>query len=358
MTELLFAPLDFARYNAEDMLPARFTRLLDAGPLNGMVNGKRVVVKMHVGGGTGYTTITPLFVKILITKLKEWGAKPFITDSYTEGCADRGYDTRYLGCPIVNACGQTDKYFYTKDVEFKSFRHADIAGHIHDADFLLDLSHFKGHGACGYGGACKNLAMGCVTHRTRAELHLLEGGIDWTDSKCTRCKACLDSCTHSANTFGEDSKYKVFFHNCTFCGHCIKVCPTGAIALQEDCYDDFQHGMALCTQEVLRNFGANVYYINFLTNITALCDCWGISTPSLVPDIGVVAGSDIVAVDKASLDLINTDLLNPLGVPVGHTMNGKGHLFEQLHGRDPYVTLRELAALGLGRPEYTLKTIK
>jgi len=124
-------------------------------------------------------------------------------------------------------------------------------------------------------------------------------------------------------------------------------------------YEDFQKGMALCTSEVLKTFEpGNVFYINFLINITALCDCWGLTTPSLVPDIGVMASRDIVAIEKASLDAIKYENLIPAGVPKGHKMGTYGHLFERLHGKNPFVQLRELENLGLGTAEYTIREIR
>jgi uncharacterized Fe-S center protein len=148
---------------------------------------------------------------------------------------------------------------------------------------MIDFSHVKGHGACGYGGACKNIAMGCVTDRTRQQIHGLEGGITWDEELCTHCEACIRNCNHDANSFDKEGKYNVFFHNCTYCQHCVKVCPTGAIKMDAERYRDFQEGMAICTDEVLKTFKpGNVFYINFLTDITILCDCWGLTTPSLV----------------------------------------------------------------------------
>jgi len=124
-------------------------------------------------------------------------------------------------------------------------------------------------------------------------------------------------------------------------------------------YADFQKGMALCTAEVLKTFEpGNVFYINFLINITALCDCWGLTTPSLVPDIGVMASRDIVAIEKACLDAIKTENLIPAGVPKGHKMGNKGHLFERLHGKDPFIQLRELEKLGLGTMDYSIREIR
>jgi len=123
-------------------------------------------------------------------------------------------------------------------------------------------------------------------------------------------------------------------------------------------YEDFQTGMAICTDEVLKVFKpGHVIYINFLLNITALCDCWGLSTPSLVPDIGVMASRDIVAIEKACLDAIKVENLIPAGVPKGHVMGDSGHLFERLHGKNPFIQLRELEKRGLGTMEYKIREI-
>ena len=110
-----------------------------------------------------------------------------------------------LGCPVLEASGFFGKYVYHKEVNFKSFHDVDVAGLIHDADVMIDFSHVKGHGSCGYGGACKNIAMGCVTDRTRHEIHALEGGLVWDKDKCVHCGKCIDACNHEANSFDSDN---------------------------------------------------------------------------------------------------------------------------------------------------------
>jgi len=94
-----------------------------------------------------------------------------------------------------------------------------------------------------------------------------------------------------------------------------------------------------------------------LLSITALCDCWGMTTPSLVPDIGIMASDDIVAVERASLDAIRMEDLIPVGVPQGMELSGVGHLFQQLHGKDPYVQLEALESQGLGTQEYEIEQV-
>jgi uncharacterized Fe-S center protein len=357
-SKILFASVKYDKYDADATLPAKFGRLIDKMDMEDRVKGKWTAVKMHLGRNIGYTTIHPLFVKILVDKLVGYGAKVFITDNVVSGARDRGYSEEYLGVPIVPVCGTIGKYYYEKEVDFRTFKNVDIGGNIHDAEVMIDFSHVKGHGACGYGGACKNIAMGCVTDRTRQQIHGLEGGITWDEELCTHCEACIRNCNHDANSFDKEGKYNVFFHNCTYCQHCVKVCPTGAIKMDAERYRDFQEGMAICTDEVLKTFKpGNVFYINFLTDITILCDCWGLTTPSLVPDIGILASQDIVAIEKASLDAIKVEDLIMSGVPKGMELGEHGHLFERLHRKNPFVQLRELEKRGLGTQEYTIEEI-
>jgi len=139
----------------------------------------------------------------------------------------------------------------------------------------------------------------------------------------------------------------------------VKVCPTGSLALDSSSFRDFQTGMAICTKTVCDTFEpGNIFYINFLMNITALCDCWGFSTASLVPDIGVMASDDIVAIERASMDMIKTENLLMNGVPKSVPFGDTGHLFERLHGKNPYIQLEELVKYGLGTQEYTIDEIK
>ncbi|NMA14976.1 MAG: DUF362 domain-containing protein [Clostridia bacterium] len=357
--KILFSSVAFDKYDGDATLPAKFERLLDALEMQEVVKDKWTAVKMHMGRKIGYSTIHPLFVKILVDKLKSYGAKVFITDQTVEEAKTRGYSENFLGVPVVPACGVMDKYYYEKEANFKTLRNIDIAGHIYDAEVMIDLSHIKGHGACGFGGACKNIAMGCVTDRTRKQIHNLEGGIDWNEEMCTHCEECIKGCWRQANRFTKKNIYSIFYHDCTYCQHCVKVCPTGALTVTGQRYEDIQTGMAICTDTVLKTFQpGHVFYINFLLNITAVCDCWGFTTPNLVPDIGIMASQDIVAIDRASLDAIKFENLIPQGVPRNVTLGSKGHLFERLHWKNPYIQLDELEKRGLGTQKYEIEEIE
>lgn len=350
-----------AKLEADSTLPAKFKRLLARFPLAEMAAGQVVAVKMHLGGNLGYTTIHPFFVRLLVAALREAGSRPFITDiAWTVPTAkERGYTEEVTGAPVYAATGLKDRYHYPHAVSYKTLSEVQVAGYIEDADVLINLSHVKGHGACGYGGACKNLAMGCVTGKTRADLHALEGGLRWEADKCTHCKMCIDACRYGANRFTDEGEYRIFYHHCVYCQHCANACPQKAITLSAESFLVFQEGMALATRTVLDTFAPDkVLHINFLTEITMFCDCWGFSTPSLVPDIGIAASTDLVALEQACLDLIKNEDFIPGSLPKDRRLVEGGHLLERIHAKDPFVQVKALERHGVGSRAYELVEVE
>ena len=341
---LLFADARADRLQADATLPAKFTRMLDRAGLQQTLRGRRVCIKMHVGGNLGYTTIHPLFVRMLVDNIRECGAADvFIADCRTEGCERRGYTEETVGCRIVNLFREDRPSLASMPIGYRHLDEALVSREVLDADVLLVFSHIKGHGACGFGGACKNIAMGVVPAETRAKMHSLEGGIEWNPETCTHCNRCIEECPNQANKFDEEGNYSIFFHDCTYCQHCILACPTGSLKLTERTFEDFQTGMARVVETVLDHFGPDrQFFINVLLNITIYCDCWGFSTPALVPDIGILAGRHAAAIDRASLDLIRAENLLENGLPRGRTLGEGAHLFEKIHGKDPYLITRLL----------------
>lgn len=358
-----FASTAVNRLDGSATLPAKFYRMLTRFNLNEIVKDKKVAIKMHLGNKLGYTTIHPLFVKILVDTLKEAGsAEVFITDgSLTfKGAKERGYTEEVLGVKLIPAAGENDDYFYSVAVDYMTLKEIQIGGNVADADVLINLAHAKGHGDCGYGGAIKNLGMGCVTAKTRTDLHALEGGLTWLEEKCTHCQLCIKACRFNALKFDKDNRLSVFYHHCTYCRHCVIACPEKAIKLDKSAFKYFQEGLALATIEVLKMFDTNqVLHINFLLNITPLCDCWGFSTANIVPDIGIMASTDIVAVEQATLDAIKTEnfIKGSLPYPLILHRHGK-HLFEKIHQKDPFVQVQSLAEKGYGQREYQLIEIE
>ena len=361
--DLLFARFTPRTLEPKDSIGSKWPRLLDRLRLASAVKGKRTAIKMHLGGGTGFSTIHPFFVRKLVEKVKEAGAKEvFVTDSpgSVHAAAERGYTAESLGCNLVPTTGTADRYFYKQAVEpaFRTLTELELAGEIVDAEAMIDFSHVKGHGACRFGGASKNLSMGCVTGHSRGSLHGLEGGLEWDEKKCKHCDICLENCPNSAISF-EDSKFSVFWHNCKLCQHCVLICPKKALTMVGGRYKDFQQGMAFATSKVLKTFApANLVFINMLMDISIFCDCWGMTHHALVPDIGILAGRDIVAIETASLDLIRTKDLIPGTLPAKLALGKKGHLFERIHGKDPYAVIAFLEKLGHGTTKFKLVEVE
>ena len=361
--KVYFGSVAVSKPDSNATLPAKLTRILKEIDLKDLSKGAWVPIKMHLGGGLGYTTLHPVFVRMVADAVKAAGGKPFVVDGYFDtiaSAAQRGYTQETIGCPIVSAGGVYNSHVVSAPIGYKSYDKAGIFGAIWDAPCLINFSHVKGHGACAYGGACKNIAMGCVDGETRHKIHALEGGIEWDKEKCVFCGRCEKACDSDAVTMDKKEKtVKFFFHNCRYCRHCVAACPKKALVVTEDDgFKHFQEGMALTTKAVLERFKPErLLHINLLTNLTMFCDCWGMSSPSIGPDIGVMASHDIVAIEQASLDMIKEENFIE-GSLIGNRKLGPGeHLLEKIHGKDPFVQVKALESHGLGGREYRLKEI-
>ena len=359
--KVTFASARPKELRADATLPALLDRMMGKWNLKKRFGGKKVAVKMHLGGHLGYSTIHPVFVRGIVSAVKAAGGDPFVTDSpgAVASAHTRGYTQEVLGAPLLPVAGVADRFCYPKRVNYRTLKTVNIAGNIVDAGAMIVLSHGKGHGHSGFGGAIKNIAMGCVDGATRGQIHrLMSAAFEWDEKKCTGCLLCRDNCPNDAISF-HDGKLSIFDHACKYCMHCQLACPTEAITIDQRGYRWFQRGMALAVRETLKTFEPDtVLHMNVLTQITPFCDCWGFTTPSLVPDIGIVASDNICAAETASLDLIKADdyiegsLVPPL------KLSGTGHLFQQVHGKDPFIQVEECEKAGLGDRAYRLTKVK
>ena len=360
-SKVTFASACPKELRAASTLPALLERMLSRWSFKKRFSGKRVAIKMHLGGGDGFSTIPPLLVARVVRAVKAAGGKPFITDvaGSVASAADRGYTPEVLGAPLLGVAGPADKYVHTRRVNYRTLKNVNLAGNIVDADAMIVLSHGKGHGHSGFGGAIKNIAMGCVDSPTRSWIHrLMSAAFEWDESKCTGCLLCRDNCPNDAISF-EDGKISIFDHACKYCMHCQLACPEKAITIDQRGYRWFQHGMALTVREALKTFEpARVFHITVLLQITPFCDCWGFTTPSIVPDVGIVAGDDIVAVETAALDLVKAENFIEGSLPPPLGRSGSGHLLQQIHGKDPYLQIEECVKLDLGEREYKLSKVR
>jgi uncharacterized Fe-S center protein len=351
-----FASAKPGRMDRSQTLPARFQRLLVQLAIEPRVKGRNVVIKMHFGGGLGYSTIHPLFVKLLVDHIRQGKPRTLtVMDQSVAGASDRGYTAETIGAPLGSTVGSTGTATRLIDSGWKPLGKVHIGKPILDADVLINFSHIKGHGDCGFGGACKNLAMGCTPGSTRRQMHQLEGRLTWTKKRCIRCNRCIKECPTNANSFDDKGDYAIFWHHCRMCMHCMLACPTKAIRISRQRFDRFQEGLARVSKLVLDSFKpGNVIHINVLTGITLFCDCWGMTTPALVPDIGIMGSTDIVAVDSASLAAIKVKDLIPGSITPPYKLGKGKHLFERLHHKDPYAQIRAMERLFMGSSRYRL----
>ncbi len=330
----------------------------------------KIAIKMHLGYYDGYQTIPVFFVRRIVEALKKTGGYPFITDNPTAvyNAVNRGYTQETCGCPIIPIAGVKDGYTTPVEINFRGFDSLEMGGVLKDADVLVDLSHAKGHGACGYGGAIKNLALGGYSGSTRwRKIHGV-AQIDkyWDKEKGSpeHAKKLVDACPYGALHYNEEKGDLIRnYHNCRQCFTCLEIDhDIGAVKLPKESYTAFQEMMAISTKKVLETFKPKkVFYLNFLIQITTFCDCMGMGQPSIINDIGVLGSKDIIAIETATLDLIKKEGIIEKNIPpyfkdVNLNPNEDLHPFTRLHGpyKDPYESVRFLEKMGVGNSNYEL----
>ncbi len=331
---------------------------------------EKVAIKMHLGFNDGYQTIPVFFVRRIVEAVKKTGAFPFITDNPTAvyNAVNRGYTQETCGCPIIPIAGVKDGYITPVEINYKGIDKLDLGGVLKDADVLIDLTHAKGHGACGYGGAIKNIALGGYSGATRwMKIHgVAQFEKYWDKEKGTaeHAKKLVEACPYGALRYTRANNNLIRnYHDCHQCFSCIENdADVGALKVPRESYSAFQELMAISTDKVLETFNpAKIFYLNFALQITTFCDCMGFAQPAVINDIGVLGSKDIVAVESATLDLIKKEGIIEKNIPpflkhVNLDPKEDLHPFTRLHGpyKDPYEAVRFLEKLGRGNSQYEL----
>jgi len=295
----------------------RIKKLFDAAGFNDVIRkGDITAIKLHFGEKGNDSFVNPVLVRPIAEKIKGLGAKPFLTDTNTlyggsranavdhmQTAAEHGFGYTVAGAPVIIADGLHSDNYRTIEIGQKHFQEVKIAGEIAAADSMIVVSHFKAHLPAGFGGAVKNLGMGCAPALGKAQQHSAKP--IFNAELCTGCQACRENCPKSAITV--QKKISAIDYNvCTGCGKCLRVCQAHAID-----FNWFVEVRPFMERIVEYALGAvagkegRVGFYNFLLNITPDCDCVPWSDAPLVPDIGILASQDPVAVDQASFDLVN-----------------------------------------------------
>ena len=344
----------------------RIQELFDKAGFAGLLKKNDLTaIKIHFGERGNDSFISPVYVRQVVDKIKEAKAKPFITDTNTLYSGSRsnavdhyvtaiehGFSYSVVGAPVIIADGLTSKNITEVEIGKKHFQSVKIASDIVNSSAIIALSHFKGHELAGWGGAIKNLAMGCAPAAGKQQQHDLTMKVD--QEKCTGCGSCEEVCPVGAAKL-EDALSKIDAKVCIGCGECMTVCPEKAI--NPDWATDigsFMERMTEYAYGAVKDKLGKMGFINFVQNVTPDCDCVPWSDSPIVPDVGILASTDPVALDKASLDLVNSQTGHPHALLKGNHDPG----LDKFQGMRSYtqglvqVTYGE--ELGLGTQEYNL----
>ncbi|MCX5795267.1 MAG: DUF362 domain-containing protein [Elusimicrobia bacterium] len=351
------SPVHFIASQRSDGLPeteAKLKRLLQASRVLDCAAAKdAVAVKLHFGeqGNTGF--VPPPLLRVVAEALKARGAKPFLSDTNTlykgrrTNSADHlslarehGFTPQALGAEVVIPDDTRPENVASVALGGRYIKTARVARVYASADVLVGVAHFKGHIMCGFGGALKNVGMGCATREGKLSQHSDVSPMVMEKS-CTGCGACVNVCSAQAISLNE-GRSVIDAALCVGCASCLAACPEGALQVRWEAGGGvIQEKMAEYAQAALTGKKGKAAFLNVCLKITAECDCIAKDEPALMPDLGLLASADPVALDQACYDL---------------AVKAAGRdVFKAAHPRrDGFKQLRHAEEIGLGSREYEL----
>lgn len=276
---------------------------------------KFVAIKIHFGEYGNMAYLRPNYAAVIVRMIQNLGGKPFLTDANTLYSGSRsdavghlrtamvnGFNRIATGCDVIIADGLRGNDERIIDVQGKYCPSPRIAAAIAEADIIISLNHFKGHEQAGFGGAVKNLGMGSGSVAGKREMHsTAQPVIDIAN--CTGCGVCEKHCAHDA-VHVVDGKAAIDLEKCVGCGQCVAMCRCGGAVMgsTESC-DILNFKIDEYAKAVLKD--KPNFHISFIMNVSPECDCWGHNDAAIVPDLGIAASFDPVALDRACADLVN-----------------------------------------------------
>ncbi len=309
---------------SEEQLSQRLGRILEAGDCFAFIEPNDLVaIKTHFGedGTEGY--VRPVYLRRVGELVKKKQGLPFLTETSTLYSGRRsnavehlglayahGFDFAGTGMPIIMADGLWGDGETEVAIAGKIYSRVKLAEGIVKAQSLIAVSHFTGHVATGFGGALKNLGMGCASRRGKLNQHSTAKP-SIRRKKCTGCGTCLPWCPRQAIVL-VDRVARIDSQLCIGCGECLTVCRVNAIGFNwVVSYEQLQKKIVEHAWGVAESKKGKAFYLTFLTRVSRDCDCMG-PYRQIVPDIGILLAADPVAIDAAALDLVERQLGRPL----------------------------------------------
>lgn len=352
----------------ENMLD-KFKRLCTSAGIERLIKPRDLcAIKIHFGEYGNTAFIRPLYIRALIELLKNLSANPFVTDTNTLYSGTRsdsvshlktayanGFSFSCLEAPLIIADGLRGKSETAVAIDAKHCKSVYMGNEIIAADSLISVAHFKLHEMTGFGGSLKNIGMGCASRRGKLEQHsTVKPSVN--TSCCISCKECADHCSQKAFSF--HPKAAINKDTCIGCGECILICPKNAISITwNQSIATLQEKMVEYCYGIIKQKQDRILYINFINSVSPHCDCYEYTAASIVRDIGIAASVDPVALDQASIDLINKEHPNPDSCLKSTYRQGDDKIKAIYPKIDWQIQLDYAQELGIGTRSYSLQSL-
>ena len=356
-----------------DGLPTKLKKLIKIAGIEQIdMDGKFVAIKMHFGELGNISYLRPNYAKAVADVVKELGGKPFLTDCNTmypgsrknalehlECAWENGFTPLSVGCPILIGDGLKG----TDDIDVpvnggEYVKNAKIGRAVMDADVFISLTHFKGHEMTGFGGAIKNIGMGCGSRAGKTEQHC-SGKPHIEEPMCRGCRKCQKECANGGLIFDEASrKMHVDQEHCVGCGRCLGACNFDAIVFDsDDAVELLNYRMAEYAKAVVD--GRPCFHISLVVDVSPNCDCHGENDAPILPNLGMFASFDPLALDQACADaclaadpMPGSQLSDHLADP--HFHNHHDHFKNSTPESEWKSCLEHAEKIGLGNRDYEL----
>lgn len=365
---------DFRTHSKYSQLE-KLRRLMRAAGMEDIdFDGKFTAIKLTFGEPGNLTYLRPNWAKVVADEVRRLGGRPFLTDCNTlyvgrrkhalehlDAAMENGFSPLTTGCQLIIADGLKG----TDDVEVPVnggvyCKTAKIGRAVMDADILISLSHFKGHIAAGFGGAIKNIGMGCGSRAGKMEQHNT-GKPEVSAEACRRCGQCAKNCGQDAIRFDGEGRAFIDQDACVGCGRCIGACNFDAIHNPNSSSNqDLCRKMAEYTKAVVD--GRPCFHISLVMDISPYCDCHACNDTPILPDIGIFASFDPVALDQACVDaclkqapLPNSQLSDHIAAAGFRDLGD--HFKNSTPSSEWRAALEHGEAIGLGSRDYELVTV-